>query len=460
MDRTRQQAATIMSRNNGLSNDVSFDGSSALSKAATIGQTRVVRELLQQPGIDINWQDPDSGSCTALHRACHNGHLEVVKLLVEHGASIEATNDEGMTPILEAAGLECLDVVRFLEKNGSNINAVAADGRTILHFSAAENSVPDLKHFLQSSKLTHSLTTRTKNGRTVLLCAVEAGSVEATRFILQRSSPLDILSKTDDGYTCLHYAVISEEVRLLPLFENSGICHYDQTSEGFAAIHYAAKSSSWQPLLGILDYIDETTRVNQTPFSYPTLTEPRAPVQCANRTWSVDDFVSGRRLNVRTSSGTLGKTAIQIILSADPFTYSEANKLRDIVWRAGIDLERRDKEQKTPLVVLASRLSNESKNENLLAAIKDLLDEGVDRNTQDIFGRTALHYLCHPVYFSHLIFETISDLIGVETHVTDRIPQSYVVSPPLPPVVRSSYSMIHPLTNVPISQDYSVLRNC
>jgi ankyrin repeat protein len=415
MDCTRQQAATIMSQDNDLSNDVSVDTSSALLRAATIGQTRVVQELLQQPGIIINWQGPDSKSRTALHRACKNGHLEVVKLLVEHGASIEATDDKEMTPLLEAAGIERLDVVRFLEDNGSDINAVAADGRTILHFSAADNSVPDLEHFLQSPKLRHSLTTRTRNGRTVLHCAVEAGSVEATRFILQRSSRLEILSKTDDGYTCLHYAVISGEVRLFPLFEKSGICHYDQTSEGFAAIHFAAKSPDWWPLHNVLAYIDRTTHGNRNPFSYPNLIEPRAPIQCVNGTWSVDDFVSGRRLNVLTASGTLGKTAIQILLSADPFTFSQAIMVEDIARCTGIDLERPDREQKTPLVFLASRLSNESENEAICKAIRHLLHEGVDRNTQDIFGRTALHYLCNPVNFSQGIFRTISDLIGVET---------------------------------------------
>jgi ankyrin repeat protein len=400
----------------------------------------VVRELLQQPVTEIHWQDPESENCTALHHACRNGHLEVVKLLIEHGASIEATDDKGMTPILEAAGLECLDVIRFLEENGSDINAVAADGRTILHFSAIDNSVPDLEHFLQSPKLTHSLTTRTKNGRTVLLCAVEAGSVEATRFILQRSSRLEILSKTDDGYTCLHYAVISREERLLPLFENSGICHYDQTSQGFAAIHFAAKSPDWEPLDNLLDYIDRNTLGNRNPFSYPTLIEPHAPVKCVNGTWSVDDFISGRRLNVPTGSGTLGKTAIQIILSADPFLSSQAYMVEDIVCRTGIDLERRDKEQKTPLVFLASRLSNESNNSEIREAIEHLLHEGVDRNTQDIFGRTALHYLCDPVNFSQEIFEAISDLIGVETHLTDRISQvcpSPPASPRLTPRLKS-----------------------
>jgi ankyrin repeat protein len=428
MENTRQQAATMMSRVNAATNIVSFDDSSALSKAAAVGQTLVVRELLDQPGIDMGWRDPESQGRTALHCACKNGHLEVVKLLVEHGASIEATDNNGLTPLLEAAGAMSLDVVRFMEGMGSDINAIAADGRTVLHISAAGNSVSNLEYLIQSPRLTHSLSTRSKNGSTVLLCAVKAGSLEATRFILQRSSRSDILSKTDDGHTCLHYAVISGKPKIISLFTDADICHHDRTSEGFTPLHYAAKSSDWQPLRVILDYIDEVSLFSHNPFSYPTLIESRAPLQAANGTWSVDDFVSGRHLNVPTSSRTSGKTALQLLLSADPFTYVQSNMVRDLLSRAGIDLDRRDIEKKTPLVALASRLSNESGNSNLLK----LLDRGVDINTQDVFGRTALHYLCDPVSFSRSIFQAIGDLIGVEKQFAKVLSGG---PPPPPPIV-------------------------
>jgi ankyrin repeat protein len=427
MENTRQQAATMLSRANAASNNVSFDGSSALLKAATVGQILVVRELLDQPGIDIDWRDPVSQGRTALHCACKNGHLEVVKLLVDHGASIEATDNNGMTPLLEAAGAMSLDVVRFMEGKGSDINVVAADGRTILHVSAAGNSVSNLEHFIQLPRLTHSLSTRSKNGSTVLLCAVKAGSLEATRFILQRSSRSDILSKTDDGHSCLHYAVISGKLKIISLFQDAGICHHDRTGEGFTAVHYAAKSSDWQPLRAILDYIDKVSFANQNPFTYATLIEPRAPLQGANGTWSVDDFVSGRHLNVPTCSGTSRKTALQLLLSTDPFTHVQRDMVQDLLSRAGIDLDCRDIEQKTPLVAVASRLANDCNNSDLRQAINFLLNRGVDPNTQDVFGRTALHYLCDPVSFSLFIFQAIGDLIRVEKRLADPL------SPPPPP---------------------------
>jgi ankyrin repeat protein len=415
MENTRQQAATMMSKANGALNKISFDDSSALLKAAMVGQTRVVRELLDQPGIDIDFRDPKSHGQTALHYACYNGHLGVVKLLVEHGASLEVTDKKGMTPFLEAADAESLDVVKYMEENGSDINVVTGDGRTILHVSAAGNSVSNLEHLLQSPRLTHLLSSRSKNGRTVLLCAVQAGSVETARFILQRSSRSDVLSKTDDGHTCLHYAAISGKLKMFSLFQDTGICHHDQTSEGFTALHYAAKSSKVEVSLfrALLDHIDRVT-VTSHLFTYPTLIDPRAIVQRSTGTWTVDDFVSGRRLDVSTSFGTMSKTALQLLLSADPFTSGHPYMIRDIISRVGLDLERRDREKKTPLIVLASRLSSESGNGNLLTGMKQLLDRGVDPDTQDVSGRTALHYLCDSNTFSLWIFQAIVHLIGAD----------------------------------------------
>jgi ankyrin repeat protein len=432
MDYTRQQAADIMSKVNVLSNGVSFDGSSALSKAALVGQTRVVRELLQQLGVDIDWRDPESKGRTALHRACRNGHLEVVKLLVEHGASIEATDNNGMTPFLEAAGGENLNLIRYMEEKGSDINAVAADGRTVLHVCAADNSVSDLEHFLQSPKLTHSLSTRSKNGMTVLLCAVESGSLEATRFILERSSRSDLLSKTNDGETCLHLAVMSGEPRIISMFRKAGICHHDQTSEGLTALHHAAKTSNSELFRAILKHIDWVTITSRNPFAYPTLIEPRAMVQDWNGSWSlVNDFVSGRQLDVPTRSG---KTALQLLLSADPFDYRHENMVYNLTLRSGIDFERRDREKKTPLIALASRLSNETGNFPFCSTMQNLLDIDVDRNAIDVSGRTALHYLCDPVSFSSYIFQAIGHLIGVEKQLADAMIGG---RPPSPPSVGS-----------------------
>ena len=104
--------------------------------------------------------------------------------------------------------------------------------------------------------------------------------------------------------------------------------------------------------------------------------------------------------------------------------------LKELLSRDGIDLERIDREKKTPLVALASRLSNDCSNEDYRLAIRELLDRGVDPNAQDISGRTALHYLCDARRFGPFIFQAIVDLIGIKGWLVDVFSSG---GPPPPP---------------------------
>ena len=53
--------------------------------------------------------------------AAHFGFLEVVKILVEHGANVEAKSREGKTPLLMATERGFLFVVKFLIDRGANL---------------------------------------------------------------------------------------------------------------------------------------------------------------------------------------------------------------------------------------------------------------------------------------------------------------------------------------------------
>ena len=41
----------------------------------------------------------DKDGCTVLHKACERSHIEMVKLLVSYGASIDDKNKEGKIPM-------------------------------------------------------------------------------------------------------------------------------------------------------------------------------------------------------------------------------------------------------------------------------------------------------------------------------------------------------------------------
>jgi ankyrin repeat protein len=89
----RSTVSRLQSQNSGLL--VDFAGS---------GNTAAVRLMLDL-GFDIGAQrttPPWASGETALHVAAWRGHLNMVKLLIERGAPLEATNRSGATPLAVA----------------------------------------------------------------------------------------------------------------------------------------------------------------------------------------------------------------------------------------------------------------------------------------------------------------------------------------------------------------------
>jgi ankyrin repeat protein len=68
---------------------------------------------------------------TALHHASRNGDLDVVRNLVDHGADVNATSDNGHFPLYCAAGHGHAVTTRYLLESGANPEATMADGKTV-----------------------------------------------------------------------------------------------------------------------------------------------------------------------------------------------------------------------------------------------------------------------------------------------------------------------------------------
>lgn len=53
---------------------------------------------------------------------CAGGHEEVVKFLLEHGANVEDHNENGHTPLMEAASAGHVGLAKILLEHGAGIN--------------------------------------------------------------------------------------------------------------------------------------------------------------------------------------------------------------------------------------------------------------------------------------------------------------------------------------------------
>jgi ankyrin repeat protein len=67
--------------------------------------------------------------------------LEMVKLLIDHGADVNQKNFRGATPLMGAAVGTDPAVVKYLIEKGADVNARDPDGHTALMYAESERSV-------------------------------------------------------------------------------------------------------------------------------------------------------------------------------------------------------------------------------------------------------------------------------------------------------------------------------
>jgi len=132
-----------------------------LSLAVMVGQSDVVGALLKA-GAHAN--APDSLGNTPLFGA---EKVEIARLLLDHGATLDARNWTGDTPLMNAVRDSRLAMVKFLIERGANVNAREDTARTRF---GVEQMFGDKKTFDREKRLLQSgkLAVRHEDGTSIL----------------------------------------------------------------------------------------------------------------------------------------------------------------------------------------------------------------------------------------------------------------------------------------------------
>lgn len=117
---------------------------------------------------------------TPLNIACENGHLEIVKRLVEAGADLEIKNNVKETPLLTALQAGHEEIAYYLLEKGADLFATALQKRSALHCACSMCTIKMITHLLDRGS---DINESTSDGDNVLVFAIPNG-IDIVRFLL------------------------------------------------------------------------------------------------------------------------------------------------------------------------------------------------------------------------------------------------------------------------------------
>ncbi|RUS72620.1 hypothetical protein EGW08_019618 [Elysia chlorotica] len=163
---------------------VRFDGyviqdATALWCAAGDGHLDIVKLLIKH-GACVN--SKTATNSTPLRAACFDGHLSIVKYLLEQGADHTIPNKYNNTCLMISCYKGHADVVRHLLEKGADPDLKAHCGATSIHFAAECGRLEVVKELVRfgASMLVNDL------GMTPLMVAAECGREQIVRFFLMQ----------------------------------------------------------------------------------------------------------------------------------------------------------------------------------------------------------------------------------------------------------------------------------
>lgn len=196
-------------------------GSPGLAWAVATDSLAIVTLLLENGANPNSLGTEYRENVTVLAQACMRGNAGVVSALIEAGADVHRTSrfagyDE---PPFHTAASRCnVDVIRVLLKHGANVNDQTSEGFTALHKAARGGCAGCVQVLLEEGRADYSR--RLINGSQPIHYAAQWNNSDCMKVLVEAGA--DINSRNKSGKTPLHWATEHHGVASVQWLLNNG----------------------------------------------------------------------------------------------------------------------------------------------------------------------------------------------------------------------------------------------
>lgn len=200
------------------------------------GDIEKIKEFISDSNFDVNKIHSDS--ITPLSYACLFGDIEVIDLLLNHGADVNFRNSFGSTPLLESIYYDNLEVFELLLKHGANVEIKNRSKESPLILSTKFNNSIMFDSIVSLLKDFNNIDDRDRFGFSPLMYSAKNGNSYIGENLIKMGASVN--SSNLKGDTILNIAVQDERVEFTKM-----LCKYDpihsKGSNGFYPKDYAVK---------------------------------------------------------------------------------------------------------------------------------------------------------------------------------------------------------------------------
>lgn len=227
------------------------DNKTALHEAAQFGQHECVRLLLKH-GAEVNalkkadWT-PLMLACTKVEPDTWMNNYNCVQILLESGALINYQNKDGWSTVHLIAREGSIQILQLLLANGLNVSLKTKNGRTALHVACLHGNLGVVKALFD---LKVSIEEKDNCGNTPLHEAVLAKNIEVCKFLIQHNADINCRNNTD--FSILHLACSQDDVSMIKFILNELNFNVNiVNNKGLSPLHCASRKK----LLNVCDYL-------------------------------------------------------------------------------------------------------------------------------------------------------------------------------------------------------------